>query len=95
MLNKVKFSLGVKEVVINSADDKSDLSLAVNEEADIKVLLGEKTDKCLTDDILSPLSTIQSTILKETNSISWISTNSVLFTDLIINIEKIKKIEVI
>lgn len=70
MLNKVKFSLGVKEVVINSADDKSDLSLAVNEEADIKVLLGEKTDKCLTDDILSPLSTIQSTILKETNSIS-------------------------
>lgn len=70
MLNKVKFSLGVKEVVISSADDKSDLSLAVNEEADIKVLLGEKTDKRLTDDILSPLSTIQSTILKETNSIS-------------------------
>lgn len=39
----------------------------INEEADIKikVLLGEKTDKCLKDEI-SPLTIIQSTILKET-----------------------------
>lgn len=53
MLNKVKFSLGVKEVVISSVDDKFDFSLVVNEEVDIKVLLGEKIDKCLIDDILS------------------------------------------
>lgn len=30
MLNKVKFSLGVKEVVISSVDDKFDFNLVVD-----------------------------------------------------------------